>query len=151
MDMKFSGKLQTALRLLGLEKGSDFAPPKSQDPADKLLHEFFVASLMKKIGEDRKKIAQEMIEDMHPDDVSRIMADAIKFDAMQTEALVQTEHYNGVLKVNKPVQSIDKTVFCNELIKLGVDEVTVNKALAAAGKTNAPAKTLTVMPTVEKK
>jgi hypothetical protein len=146
MDQKFSGMLQTELRSLGLVKGTTFAPPKSQDPFDRLLHEYFIASLMASIGEGRKKIAKEMIEQERDGEIAALAAEATKQMAMQTSAIVQTEHYIATMKCAKPVEAVDPTVFQNELIKLGVDQVTIAKALNTAQKTRAPAKTLTVLP-----
>jgi hypothetical protein len=147
MDQKFSGLLQTELRSLGLVKGTPFAPPKSQDPFDRLLHEYFVASVMSSIGENRKKIAKEMIEQEREGEIAALAAEAIKQMAMQTSAIIQTEHYIATMKCAKPVEAVDNTAFQNELIKLGVDQVTIAKALNAAQKTRAPAKTLTVTTT----
>ena len=147
MDQKFSGQLQTALALLGLEKGTPYAPPKSQDPFDKLLHEYFVASVMASVGERRKKIAKEMIENEREGEINSMCEEAIKQMAMQTSAIVQTEHYICTLKAAKPVEAVNMTKFQTELIKLGVDQVTIAKALNVAQETRSPAKTFTVTTT----
>ena len=142
MDVKFTTDLQTFLRTLGHEK--PFAPPKSQDPADKMLHEYYVASVMASIGEKRKDIMKEMlIQDAK--DVDTLIAAAIKQDAMQQGTLFTTGNYSAILKVNKPVQRTDIKVFITELIKRGVDQVTISQAEIAAQSSNAPAKTLTVV------
>jgi hypothetical protein len=147
MDQMFTGKLQTALNLIGNEKGTPFAPPKSQDPFDRLLHEYYVSSMMASIGERRKKIAKEMIEQEREGEINALCQEAIKMMMMQTSAIVQTEHYVANMRVAKPVESINVTKLQTELIKLGVDQTIIAKALNAAQETRAPAKTLTVMTT----
>jgi hypothetical protein len=148
MEMKFASLLHTALARIGFEK--EFAPPKSQDPADKLMHEYFVAAAMVKMGEDRKKIAKEMILDMKKKEADTLSAEAVKLNSTQKEVIIQSAHYNATLQCNKPVQRLDKDMLFVELVKLGVDTVTVTKAMDNATKASAPAQTLTVVPTHER-
>lgn len=149
MDYKFSSNLQTALHLLGRE--GDFAPPKSQDPADRVLHEYFVtdmaASLFKKRREDAK---EAVIAQASQDVVQRVIAGAVKQNAMQTETIASTEHYTAVFKAAKPVEAVDNKKFVTELIKLGVHQETIDDALNAATLTRDPAKTLVIATTHER-
>jgi hypothetical protein len=102
---------------------------------------------MATVGANRKKIAKEMIEHEREDEISALAAEAVKMMAMQTAAIVQTEHYVCTAKLAKPAEAVDITVFKNELVKLGVDQVIITKALNAAQITRSPAETITVTTT----
>jgi hypothetical protein len=148
MDVKFSTDLQTALQVFGYE--GKFAPPKSQDPFDKLLHEMYITgSAAMPIMKRRRDVALDMIQqdERVMRDVNRLVSDAIKHGLMQNGTLVATEHYHLLLKVAKPVEKVDVTLLKTELVKLGVDLATIAKAENAAQKTNAPAKTFNVVTT----
>lgn len=149
MDQMFSSNLQTELNVLG-RKGGEFAPPKSQDPLDKLLHEYYIADRMAAIGTKRKEIAKELIFMERDETIRDMSAEAVKQDMMQQAVVIQTEHYSATLKIAKPVQALDPVACQNELIKLGVDPTTVRKAFDIAMKTRAPAKTLNVITTHER-
>jgi ATP-dependent DNA ligase len=146
MDYQFSSKLQTALHLFGRE--GDFAPPKSQDPADRILHEYFVtdqaSSLFKKRREDAK---EAVIAQADQETVQRVIANAVKQNAMQSTTIAATEHYNAILKAAKPVESVDAKKMVTELMKLGVKDDIIRAALDAATSTREPAKTLMIATT----
>lgn len=146
MDVRFSSDLQTALNLLGRE--GKFAPPKSQDPMDAAAHEMYVAGLIRSIGTKRYEIAKEyLLENVQQDVVNKTVEDAIKQDSMQTATLLSTEHYTAVLKAAKPVEYTDIKKFITELIKHGVDDVTIKQSLAESTLSREPAKTINVATT----
>jgi len=148
MDRKFSNNLQRELELLGRDK--PFAPPKSQDPLDRLLHEYFVSGMMAKIGGDRYKLAKEAIFEQKEDELNSMCADAVKYRQTQNSVLVTTEHYTGSLRVSKPIEGVDVKQFTIELLKAGVDKSVIDKAMAASVRSNAPARTLAVLTTHER-
>lgn len=152
MDHKIGPDLTLLLASLGTKQGADkrFAPPKTQDSADALCHEYWIADVMRKIGEDRKKIAKEMLTDLRKVDVDRLCADAVKLDTTQKGVIVQTANYSATLQAAKPVERLDKQQLFVELIKLGVDQVTIETAMDRAMKKNAPAQTLSVLPLYDK-
>lgn len=146
MDRRFADKLQTTMQLLGRE--GEFAPPKSQDPMDKLVHEYFVCDAGKSIFTKRRDFAKDLIiNNAQQDVVQAVISDAIKQNAKQTATLFSTEHYIAVLSVNKPVEKVDAKKMFTELLKLGVDEVTIKRAMDASTSTNEPAKSIIVTTT----
>jgi hypothetical protein len=146
MDRQFADKLQTELQLFGRE--GKYAPPKSQDPMDKVVHEYFVCDLMASIANKRRGMAKEMVIGGAQEGlVDGLISSAIKQNNLQSATLFSTEHYVAVLRVAKPVEAIDHKKLRTELIKLGVDEVTIQKAYDNAQTTREPAKTLVVTTT----
>lgn len=146
MDRRFADKLQTTFQLIGRE--GEFTPGKSQDPMDKVIHEYFVCDVGRSIFTKRRDLAKDLIIDNAQQDVVQaVISDAIKQDAKQTAQLFATEHFTAVLSVNKPVERVDTKKLFVELIKLGVDEQTIRKAMDAATGTNEPAKSLIVTTT----
>lgn len=149
MDVRFSSDLQTTLHLIGRSEGDKkFAAPKSQDPLDRVLHEFFVADTASALFKKRREDAKDMLlAQVSPDTVQRVISEAIKQNSVQRTVLATTEHYSASFSAAKPVERLDKVALRNEFIKLGVDEVTIEKAFSAATLTNEPAKTLIVSTT----
>lgn len=142
MDLQFSSKLQTHLQKLGRENG--FAPPKSQDPADAILHEYFVAETARSLFDKRRKIALEALKRLDTKGViAKGLADAEK-GTTGTHALQDTENYTSQVSFKTPSVSVDITAMQNELKRLGVADDIIMKALLRAKKTAKPAESYSV-------
>ena len=142
MDFQFSSKLQTALHDFGRKNG--FAPPKSQDPSDAILHEYYVSETARSIFDKRRKAALEKLKAL---DDKGLITRAVKEAAdgkTGTINLIDAENYNATLTTKSPVKSIDVSALTNALVKYGVDQVTINKALNEATKQAKPAESYTV-------
>jgi SOS response regulatory protein OraA/RecX len=146
MDRKFSSDLQTTLHTIGRE--GKFSAPKSQDTMDAALHEYFVSDTASSIFTKRRTAAKDYIlEHGNQDAVNSVISGAVQQNSMQSVTLAATEHYTAVFKAAKPIERLDKVKLRTELIKLGVDQVTIEKAFDASTVMNEPAKTLTVTTT----
>ncbi len=142
MDKLFPSKLQTTLNNIGRSNG--LAPPKSQDPADAILHEFYIADIGKSVFTKRREAALDLLKEL---DTKGVAAAALR----QAEAgmtgsvnLVESENYNSTLTTKQPAERFDKTIAKNELIKLGVDTALINAAFGLATKKNKPAESYAV-------
>lgn len=143
MDSMTASKLQKNLTELGHKNG--FAPPKSQDPADALLHELFVANVGRSIFDKRYKKALEHVQ--HHDDqrkVEQTVEEVAKSHIAKSVTVLQSEHYTLNLAVRGPATRFDKIAARNALAKAGVKEDVIDKAFAAAETHNSPAKVFTV-------
>lgn len=148
MDMQFSSKLQTELQNIG--RAGKFAPPASQDTADIHLHEYFVAETGRSLFDKRKKAALDQLKGIiGATRIDKFVDDARK-GVTGSYDLVDTENYSASLAVKSPVKSVDIGALTNELVRLGVDQVTLSKALKAATKEAKPAETYTVSVKVTK-
>lgn len=149
MDRLFNSKLQTKLQKIGVV--GDFAPPKAQDPAIGILHEYFVAETARSLFDKRRKIALEALksfDDMTVQRIDKAVKAAVKDGVVGLTSLFDTSEYNCQLQLKRPTEGLDKTVLKNELVKLGVKQATIDAAFAAATTTNAPAQTYIVTPKV---
>jgi len=143
MDIQFNSKLQTAIQKLGRQ--GEFQPPKSQDPIDAVLHEYFVSETARSAFDKRKKDALTKLKSFdNTGRIARAVDDARK-GSSGSVALFDTEHYSSSLTTKSPSNSLDSTVLKNELSKLGVDTDVINKAFAKALSPNKPAETYTVV------
>jgi hypothetical protein len=143
MDRMFFSKLQTHLHNFGHKNG--WAPPASQDPLDEILHEYYVAETARSLFDKRRKIA---IDRMRDADAKGIIDNAQKLaqkGTPGTHALFDTQHYIANVQVKTAPVRCDMDEFVTELIKLGVDEVTINKARKAASKQGKAAETFAVV------
>lgn len=142
MDMQFSSKLQTHLQKLGRENG--FAPPKSQDPADAILHEYFVSETARSLFDKRRKIALDKLKGLDNKGVITKGLEAAVKGLTGTHALQDTENYTSQVTFKSPVKSIDITALTNELTVLGVSADIISKALKKAEKIAKPAESYSV-------
>lgn len=142
MDLMFSSKLQTALQKFGRENG--FAPPKSQDPADAVLHEYYVAETGRSLFDKRRKVALENLQALDRTGVvEKALKDAAKGITGNFE-LVSTENYGAVLTTKTPTKKFDQQAAKNALIKAGVSSEIVEAAFKSATSQNKAAETYTV-------
>lgn len=143
MDFQFASKLQTHMQTLGHKNG--FAPPASQDPADALMHEYYVAETGRSLFDKRRKIALDTLKDHIPSSrISEMLTNAEK-GITGANILLDSEHYSLTLATKSPTETLDKIALRNELVRLGVDETTVAAAFKVATKRNKPAETYTVV------
>ena len=144
MDKQFPTKLITALMDIGTKNG--LAPPKSQDPIDALIHEYYVAEQGRSLFEKRKKKALETLKAHDTQDViKKTVASTAKFEAGQTALLYDGEHYQFNLSTKAPASSLDKAALSNELVKAGVPLLVIERAIAAATTKNKPAESYSVI------
>lgn len=142
MDIQFSSQLQKQLQDFG--RNGKFAPPTSQDTADAILHEYFVAETGRSLFDKRKGYAKDKLKEVVGSaKIDKIVEDARKGTTGSFE-LIETENYSLSLAVKAPVKSIDLPQLTTELIRLGVDQTTIQKAMKAAEKFAKPAETYTV-------
>ena len=142
MDIQFSSKLQTHMQNLG--RSGAFSPPITQDPADRILHEYFVAETGRSLFDKRRKVALDLLKTLDAHSAITKAVEDAKKGQTGTISLVTSANYAASVTTKSPVKSVDVTALANELIRLGVDEVTIKKALEAATKTAKPAETYTV-------
>ena len=143
MDPMFNSRLQTMLEKLGRQ--GEYAPPRSQDPADKHLHEYFVAETGRSLFDKRRKKALEQLKLL---DVGGDIASALKVAAKGAPGvydLFDTENYRCTLQTKMPVTKVDMTMFANELVKAGVDPAIISAAQERATTQNTPAEVYTVV------
>lgn len=144
MNIDFPTKLQRAMMEIGTKNG--LSAPKSQDPIDVVIHEFYVAETGRSLFDKRKKAALDKLKSFDTTGkIDKYVKDAEK-GLTGTHSLYDGEHYTVTHMTKTPSETLDKVALRNELIKLGVDQVTIEKAFKSATKTNKPAETFSAMP-----
>lgn len=142
MDKLFPSKLQTSLNNIGKTNG--LAPPKSQDPADAILHEFYVSDRGKSVFTKRREIALEQLKELDTKGVAaKAVADALK-GMTGTVELLESENYNATLATKSPQEKFDKKVAKMELVKAGVDPNIIDTCFRIATSTAKPAESYSV-------
>lgn len=145
MDRLFNSRLQTKLQKIGVT--GDFKPPETQDPANKVLHEYFIAETARSLFDKRRKVALDALKNL--DDkkiIAKALQQAIDHGVVGVTSLFDAPDYTCTLHLKSPTERFDKTVARNELVKLGVDIAKIDKAFSVATSKNKPAETYVVTP-----
>lgn len=144
MDKTFNSRLQTFMQTFG--RDGAFGPEKSQDRADSVIHEYFVAETARSIFDKRKKMALEQMKELDTlHEIEKAVADAAKHRIGSSVTLFETQNFQVALTVKAPAEKFDKKVMINALVKAGVDDDIISKAVEAATTTNKPAETYQVV------
>lgn len=143
-DLKtFNSRLQ--LHLAGIGRKNGLAPNASQDEANAALHYLHVDTIAKSFfTSQHKKTLETAIAFAKPSEIAKIVADTKKFNLGQSGKLISTQDYQLDLETKKGAAKVDVTVFKNELARRGVDQTTIEAALAVATGQNEPAKSYVV-------
>ncbi len=116
----------------------------SQDPRDDVAGEFYVAQILSKYATKRFETAKYKLNNEYlAETIDKQKLNASK-NGMGSEQIFPGENYNITVKTNAPVQAIDATALTNSLVKQGVSQVIIDKALAEGKKTHSPATTVSV-------
>jgi len=141
--------LQKAMKAIGKE--GDTAAPKSQDPLDAILHEYYVAKMGEKAFTDRaKKALENMLKAIGPEATKTIedMITATKVnDAGESAVVIDAQHYNLDFTTRKGSARLDAVAVKTQLqVKFGLPEVTAEKFVADCSKKSEPTKIYSVKP-----
>jgi len=143
MDLQFASKLQTALSLLGVT--GDFEPSNSQDKANKVLHEYYVAEMGRSMFDKRRKKA---LEDIKKLDTQGIVATEIenvkKLNMGSSVQLLDTQDFTCIVALKAPSTTLDESLLRVELVKAGLNADKIETAINNARKKNKPAETYNV-------
>lgn len=141
--------LQKAMKAIGNE--GDTAAPKSQDPLDAILHEYYVSKMGEKAFTDRsKKALENMLKAIGPE-ATKTIDDMItatkKNDAGESAVVIDAQHYNLDFTTRKGASRLDATSVKTQLqVKFGLPEVTAEKFIEDCSKKNEPTKIFSVKP-----
>lgn len=146
---KMNSALQTALKQIGNE--GEHAAPKSQDPFDAALHEYYVAKMGEKFFKDRAEKALDKAMDGLGDHEKKVIADMVKATkdngAGESAVIAGGQHYVFDLTTRKGATRLDNTALKNALqVKHGMPGAVVEKLFADCSKSNEPSKMFTVKP-----
>ena len=141
--------LQKAMKAIGNE--GDHVAPKSQDPMDAILHEYYVAKMGAKFFEDRsKKALENMLKEIGPEATKTIddMITATKAnDAGESAVVMDAQHYNLDFTTRKGAMRLDATAVKSLLqVKYGLPEVSAEKFIEECSKKSEPTKIYSVKP-----
>ena len=141
--------LQKAMKAIGNE--GDHVAPKSQDPMDAILHEYYVAKMGEKAFTDRaEKAKTEMLKAIGPEATKTIddMIAATKAnDAGESAVVIDAQHYNLDFTTRKGSMRLDPTSVKVRLqVQFGLPEVTAEKFIEACSKKSEPTKIFSVKP-----
>lgn len=141
--------LQKAMKLIGNE--GDHKAPKSQDPLDAVLHEYYVAKMGEKFFTDRAKKALEvMLKEVGPEATKTIddMIQATKAnDAGESAVVLDAQHYNLDFTTRKGSMRLDGTAVKTMLqVKFGLPEIAAQKVIDECSKKSEPTKIYSVKP-----
>jgi hypothetical protein len=141
-------KLVKALDKIGVSNGSK--APDSQDPMDKLLHEYSVAATGATYFDKRKKRAREDIENafdtLTRDNVSALKNEVITNGVAQRTTLVHASVYQLNTTIRGSGRMIDDKLMRVALLKrMNMDEV--EKVMAEGSRDKAPTVIFEVMET----
>ena len=117
----------------------------TQDPADGVAGEYFIANTLRKYADKRYKKASEGIKDTLVATVQAVQRNAI-VNQTKDAATVQLPNFVCNVSANAPAVRVDPDAVRNSLIKQGVDMTTINKAFADGAKQSAPATSVEVIP-----
>ncbi len=144
-----NSQLQNALKKIGNENGH--SAPKSQDPLDQKLHEYYVAKLGEKYFEDRAKSAlRDMTTSLDASvikTIDDIIAATKKNDAGESAVVAGGQHYVLDFSTRKGAKRVDTTALKNALqVKHGLPASVVDKLFDDCSKSNEPSKIYSVKP-----
>lgn len=141
--------LQTALKKIGNE--GDHEAPKSQDPMDAVLHEYYVAKMGAKFFEDRaKKALEDMLKKIGPE-ATKVIDDMIAAtkaqDAGESAVVLDAQHYNLDFTTRKGAMRLDGTAVKSMLqVKFGIPALAAEKIVDDCSKKSEPTKIYSVKP-----
>jgi hypothetical protein len=137
-------KVIAAFGKIGSSNGT--SAPASQDPADTILHELFVADMLKSISAKRRDAALNAAKELI--DASRVeetIAYSAKHKLKNSCVLLQSPHYNLRLDTKSPASTFDKAKLVTLLrTQHSFTEDQCAKLLEACSKDSKPAETYTV-------
>ena len=137
-------KVIAAFGKIGSSNGT--SAPASQDPADAMLHELFIADMLKSIATKRRDAALNAAKELV--DASRIeetIAYSAKHQLKNSCVLLQSPHYNLRLDTKSPASSFDKAKLVTILrTQHEFTEQQCEQLIAACSKSSKPAETYTV-------
>ena len=141
--------LQKQMKAIGNE-GSTSAP-KSQDPLDAVLHEYYVAKMGEKFFKDRAVKAQEkMLKEIGPEatkTINDIIEATKKNDAGESAVVADAQHYNLDFTTRKGSMRLDPTAVKTQLqVKFGLPEITAEKFIEECSNKSEPTKIYSVKP-----
>ena len=141
--------LQNAMKSIGKE--GEHAAPKSQDPLDAVLHEYYVAKMGAKFFEDRAKKALEvMLKEIGPE-ANKTIDDMIQAtkdnDAGESAVVIDAQHYNLDFTTRKGAMRLDGTAVKTMLqVKFGLPALAAEKVVEDCSKKSEPTKIYSVKP-----
>ncbi len=118
-------KVAQALEKIGTTNGT--APKQSQDPMDKLAHEYNVASQMSSYAEKRKELAKDaLVKALSPDEAQRLdkaRAGVRKTEVGDTITVVHAANHTVSAQIKNGPTFLDTKALTVDLMKmLGSDE-----------------------------
>lgn len=146
---KFNSDLQKKLKDIGRKNGT--APPDSQDPADALLHYYYVDKMGEKLfkgqsDQDMKNIMYHGGELLNSK-IEQTLNDTIKLDIGQSSNLLSGQHYQFNLTTKKPANRLSEAKLRNTLMmkhKLTAEQV--EDLISSCKEAGNPTKMFTVQP-----
>lgn len=141
--------LQKAMKSIGTE--GDHAAPKSQDPMDAVLHEYYVAKMGEKFFKDRAaKALSNMLKQCGPEaskTIADMIAATIKNEAGESAVVLDAQHYNLDFTTRKGSKRLDSTAVKTQLqVKYGLPELAAEKFIDDCSNLSEPTKIFSVKP-----
>lgn len=137
-------KVISAFGKIGSSNGT--SPPASQDPADVILHELFVADMLKSIAGKRRDAALNAAKELV--DASRVeetIAYSAKHKLKNSCVLLQSSYYNLRLDTKSPASTFDKAKLVTILrTEYSLTEAQCAKLIETCTKDSKPAESYTV-------
>jgi hypothetical protein len=137
--MGLKQNIHNALHKIGSSNGT--AQPTSQDPANGMLHELYVAGEMRTYANKRYDVAKGDVENLEAvvKAVDRARKFAIKNEAKTSEMAIDTQDYTLSIDCNAPSSRLDAKKLCTLLSAAGVSKDVIDKAVEGATVQSAPA------------
>lgn len=144
--------LQKALKAIGNE--GEHACPKSQDPLDQVLHNYYVAKLGEKFFTDKAELAKaDMLAKIGPEAhkvINDMIASTKANDAGEAAVVIDAQHYNLDLTTRKGAKRMDSTKLSTILqVDYSMPASVVEEIISKASPQSEPTKIFTVKPVRE--
>lgn len=141
LNETMSNKLQRSLAAIGRKNG--LAAPASQDPADKLLHEYAVDTIAEAFFKKQREKSLKAVlayDDRVPDGVESVVKLTKKHDQGSSVRLIGAQHYELFLDTKRGANRFDKDLLTTALRKRGWSAADVEALVTECTKTAEPQK-----------